>query len=65
MKLVVLEGKKYEHKYRDNENYTGFCLKRVTELFYIAVNDFDANKSAGCGRVLIVIELVGSESVPL
>ena len=30
----------------------------VTELFNIAVNDFDAKKPARCGRVLVVTELV-------
>ena len=32
----------------------------VTELFDISVNDFDANKSTGCLRMHIVIELVKS-----
>ena len=32
----------------------------VTELFGIAVNDFDAKKSARYSRVLVVIELVAS-----
>ena len=30
----------------------------VTELFNIAVNNFDAKKSARCSRVLVVTELV-------
>ena len=30
----------------------------VTELFNIAVNDFDATKSTCCKRVLVVTELV-------
>ena len=32
----------------------------VTELFNIAVNDFDAKKSAHCSQVLVVTELVVS-----
>ena len=32
----------------------------VTELFNIAVNDFDANKSTRCRRVLVATELVVS-----
>ena len=32
----------------------------VTELFNVAVNYFDAKKSASCSRVLVVTELVVS-----
>ena len=33
----------------------------VTELFNIAVKSFDANKSAGCSKLFVVIELLVSE----
>ena len=42
---------------KNQASYIMDCL--VTELFAVAVNDFDANKSARCNR-FVLIELVKS-----
>ena len=39
---------------------SGYSLQ--LNFFNIAVNDFDANKSAGYRRVLVVTELIASET---
>ena len=35
-------------------------MSGVTKLFNIAVNDFDAKKSAHCNQVLVLTELAAS-----
>ena len=48
----------YEFKYAKETTHCKWVLK-VTELFDIAVNDFDAKKNLTCKQVLIVRDTSG------
>ena len=53
-------GPAYNEKKDAKETARYKWVLAVTELFNIAVNDFDAKKSAHCSQVLVVTELVVS-----